>query len=157
MSQGEHEAASPPQMMDDSGSASHQNAAQGFVARACDNAEPYLAGGRMIFRRQAEPGRKVPPRAEYLGRRRFHDEHRCADRDQRQGFAPGADCMRRRDATPSICRRSPSAALQLRIFSGVESEKFARQGRKLSSAAMRSSSGSILHIPFAAVRPNSAA
>src|SRR5260370_1407423 len=50
----------PAQSMPDHGGApTYQHAAQSFVAGSRDPAEPDLARGRMIFRRQADPGREL--------------------------------------------------------------------------------------------------
>jgi transposase len=57
-----------------SGRPRHQNSPQGLVARPRDDAEPDLAGGRMIFRRQAHPSGKMSARFEHPRRRRLHDQ-----------------------------------------------------------------------------------
>ena len=61
------------------GSSDHQHAAQCLVAGARDNAKSDLAGGRMIFRRQADPGRELTARSEQLGFRGLHSQQCRAD------------------------------------------------------------------------------
>jgi len=51
-------------MLDHGGSPDHQHAAQSFIAGSRDNAEPNLTCGRMILRRQADPGRELASRSE---------------------------------------------------------------------------------------------
>ena len=62
------------------GSPDHQNTPQCLVAGSRDDAEPDLAGGRMILRRQADPGRELTSGSEELGRWGLHHQHSRADR-----------------------------------------------------------------------------
>jgi len=47
-------------LLDHRGRSRHQHAAQHLISGAGDRAEPGLAGGGMVFRRQPDPGREVP-------------------------------------------------------------------------------------------------
>src|SRR3954451_5571241 len=67
-------------MLDHGGSPDHQHAAQSFVAGSRDTAETDLARGRMILRRQADPGRKLACGSEYPGLRGLHGQQYCTDR-----------------------------------------------------------------------------
>jgi putative transposase len=51
-------------VLDHGGSPDHQHAAQSLVAGSRDDAGPNFACGRMILRRQADPGRELPARSE---------------------------------------------------------------------------------------------
>src|SRR6202030_2514032 len=53
-----------PGKLDHRGCAKHQQLAQPFIALARDPAQPGLAGGRVLLRRQPEPGGEMPPRFE---------------------------------------------------------------------------------------------
>src|SRR6266404_2664731 len=109
------------------GRSDHQCAAQALVPSSRNDAEPYLTGGRMIFWRQPDPGCELPTRSKHLGRRRLHDEHRCADRADPGdlskapatwvGFVPGHEFP-----LDLIDLR-----LQLRIFLGVSREELSSQ------------------------------
>src|SRR3954452_6909578 len=66
-------------MLDHGGSPDHQHAAQSFVAGSRDTAETDLARGRMILRRQADPGRKLACGSEYPGLRGLHGQQYCTD------------------------------------------------------------------------------
>lgn len=57
---GRRMAAAAPSLLDHRGRPRYQQAAQDLVAGAGDLAEPGFTGGGMVFRRQPEPGCKVP-------------------------------------------------------------------------------------------------
>ena len=64
---------------DHGGRSGHQQSAQPFIAGAADPAHALLAAGRMLLRRQADPGRQVAAGFEFrridLGRKRQRDDH----------------------------------------------------------------------------------
>ena len=90
-------------MLDHGGSPDHQHAAQSFVAGSRDNAEPDIARGRMILRRQADPGGELPPRSKHLRRRGLHFQQHRADRaDARDLDEPGETASARKAVADMI-------------------------------------------------------
>jgi hypothetical protein len=67
-------------MLDHGGSSDHQHTAQSFVAGSGDTAEPDLARSRMVFWRQADPGRELACGSEKPGLRGLHFQQHRADR-----------------------------------------------------------------------------
>src|SRR5579862_5770046 len=67
-------------LLDYGGGTGNQDAAQVLVAGACNDAEPRLAGGRVILGGKSEPGREVAARAESLRISDLHGEQRSPNR-----------------------------------------------------------------------------
>ena len=78
-SQGEVDLLLPSRAPENGGRPDDQSAAQGFVARARDDAEPDLAGRRVIPRRQTKPSREPASGTEKTRIGRLHYQHRGAD------------------------------------------------------------------------------
>ena len=145
-------------LLDHRGRPDHQHAAQGLVAGPGDPAQPRLAGGGMVLRRQPDPGRELPAGAEGLRIGRLHHQHRGADRpdagDLRQAPAELVGAM----PGHQLGLDRLHLACSLGVFPGIAAQTSPAPAPAASHPLRsRASSGSILSSPLAATRPNSAA
>src|SRR3954453_5035903 len=117
-------------MLDHGSSSNYQHATQSFVAGSRDNAGPDPARGRMIPRRQADPGGKLSPRSKHLRCRGLHCQQHRADR---------ADAGNLDEPSAAFVGAMPGQELgidlvdlrlQLRIFLGQGREQLPSQGRQ---------------------------
>ena len=158
-SQGEGWPLSAPHLLDHRGGTDHQDAAQGLVAGAGDHAQPRLAGGGVILRRQSDPCREVPAATE-----KREDRAPSSPAARRRSGRCREPCAIRRLSSLSLCQAISLASIALRshlqprhiLAPGVANSSLASRAAA-SSSAMRASSGSILSSPLAATSPNSAA
>ncbi len=121
---------SPPDLLDHGARTDDQDAAQGLVTGARDHAEPGLASGRVILRRQPDPSREIPARSENMRIGDLHRQQRGPDRadggDLHQPTAqfvvlvPGHQ--------PGFDRRN--LQLELGVFLAVRSEQVLRKPRQ---------------------------
>ena len=134
-----------------------EQAAQHRIAGARDAPRPRLAGGRMVARRQPEPGGEVAPRFEEMAGPASSSPGARRSVGRRRGSLPSA--ARRLVgvtpvAQPPIERRDPP---QSAACSSASSAKSSRANAGTPAPARRSRSGPIPAGPLAATRPNSAA
>src|SRR6266478_3529169 len=107
-----------------------------------------LPAGRMIFWRQPDPGCELPTRSKHLGRRRLHDEHRCADRADPGDLSKALATWVRFVPGHEFPLDLIDLRLQLRIFLGVSREELSSQAGEAFIGLNASEQGSEVSNPL---------